>query len=54
MKLKIGRARDEGDVVEMLKAGASRKKIQAFLRQDAPELTEKFNALCLKADQEAP
>lgn len=54
MKLKIGRARDEGDVVEMLKAGASRKKIRSFLWRDAPELMEKFNALCLKADQEAP
>jgi hypothetical protein len=54
MKLTAGRARDEGDVVEVLKAGANRKKIRTFLAKDAPSLLSKFDALCTRADEEAP
>ncbi len=53
MKLSAGRARDEGDVVEILKAGAPRKRIRSFLNRTAPGLVAEFDRLAERADREA-
>lgn len=54
MKLAAGRARDDGDIVEMLKAGANRKRIRAYLSAHAPATLAAFNCLAERADREAP
>jgi hypothetical protein len=54
MKLAAGRARDEGDIVEMLKAGANQKRIRAYLGAHAPATLAAFNRLAERADREAP
>ena len=54
LKLVAARARDEGDVVELLKRNVvDRQKTAAYLRRHRPDLVEDFESLCLQADVEA-
>jgi hypothetical protein len=52
MKLEAGRMKDEADVVELLKAGASATKISRYLRATWPELLPRFKPLIARARAE--
>jgi len=52
MKLEAGRTRDEADVVELLKAGASAAAVRRYLRRTWPELVPRFEPLVVRARAE--
>lgn len=55
MKLYAGRARDQADVVEMLKAlesDAAAEAIRRYLREHAPDLQDDFESLVVQAEVE--
>ncbi len=52
MKLEAGRLRDEADVVELLKAGASSAAVRRYLRRTWPELVPRFEPLVARARAE--
>jgi hypothetical protein len=52
MKLKSPRAKDEADVVELLKAGIDSKVVGMYLKDHAPELAERFARALEKAAAE--
>jgi hypothetical protein len=52
MKLETGRIKDEADIVELLKAGASSTKIARYLRTTWPELLPRFRPLVARAHAE--
>ena len=52
MKLEAGRIRDEADVVELLKAGASAAAVRGYLRRTWPELVPRFEPLVARARAE--
>ena len=52
MKLEAGRMKDEADIVELLKAGASPMKISRYLRTTWPELLPRFKQLVARARAE--
>ena len=51
MKLEAGRMKDEADVVELLKAGASSAKVARYLRETWPELLPWFKPLAAPAER---
>jgi predicted nucleotidyltransferase len=52
MKIEAGRGKDEADVIELLKAGASAAKISRYLRTTWPELLPRFRKLAARARAE--
>ena len=52
MKLETGRIKDEADIVELLKAGASSAKITRYLRATWLELLPRFKPLAARARAE--
>ena len=52
MKLESGRSKDDADVVELLKAGASSTNIGRYLRRTWPELLPRFRRLVTQARAE--
>ena len=52
LKLRAHRRVDKVDIVELLKAGTPDKPIRAYLRDLAPELVDRFDALVESAEQE--
>lgn len=53
LKMKSGRTKDVGDVVEILKSGADRKSVKRFLKQYAPDVVEDFDSTAMLADYES-
>ena len=54
MKLMAARARDQGDVVELIKRGrAPAAKVVAYLKEHRPDLVDDFAALQMQAEVEA-
>lgn len=53
MKLKAGRMRDQVDVVELLKAGASEEACRAWLQANAPAMLQRFEPLAERARAES-
>lgn len=52
MKLKAGRSKDKGDVVELLKAGADPVLLMDYIVRNAPDLLPKLKALIVEAASE--
>ena len=52
MKLETGRTKDDADIVELLKAGASAVTIGRYLRRTWPELLPRFRRLAAQARSE--
>src|SRR5437899_2091090 len=52
MKLESGRSKDDADVVELLKAGASPAAVARYLRRTWPELLPRFRRLTAQARTE--
>ncbi|MGH7893916.1 MAG: hypothetical protein ACREQL_04560 [Candidatus Binatia bacterium] len=52
MKLESGRSKDDADIVELLKAGASPVAVGRYLRQTWPELLARFRRLAAQARAE--
>jgi hypothetical protein len=52
MKLKSPRAKDEADVVELLKAGIDAKAVRRYLADHAPDLAERLDRAVAKAASE--
>ena len=52
-KLKAGRARDHGDLVELLKRGVRVDPVRKHLTKVAPELLPAFDRIVVTADKEA-
>jgi hypothetical protein len=52
MKLETGRSKDDADVVELVKAGASSAAIARHLRRTWPELLPRFRRLAAQARRE--
>jgi hypothetical protein len=52
-KLKAGRARDTGDLVELLKRGVDAKAVRKYIQSAAPEYLTVFDRLCDLAATEA-
>lgn len=54
LKLKAGRTKDSGDVVEMVKHGlVDRERVKKFLKRYAPDVLEDFESWAMIADHEA-
>lgn len=53
LKMKAGRAKDVGDVVEMIKAGGDKKAFVKFLKKYAPDVYEDFESTIMLAEYEA-
>jgi hypothetical protein len=53
LKMKAGRAKDVGDVVEMLKAGGDKKAFLKYLKRYAPDIYEDFESTIMLAEYEA-
>jgi hypothetical protein len=51
MKLETGLLKNEADVVQLLKAGASSVKIARYLRETWPELLPRFKPLAARAER---
>lgn len=52
MKLETGRSKDDADVVELLKAGASTVSVGRYLRSTWPKLLPRFRRLAAQARSE--
>jgi hypothetical protein len=53
LKLKVGRVKDIGDVVAMLKTGGDRDKFKKFLKKYSPDMLEDFESIIMMADFES-
>jgi hypothetical protein len=51
-KLKAGRARDQGDIVELLKRGVDGKAVRKYIESAAPQLLLAFDTLAARAASE--
>jgi len=51
MKLEAGRSKDIGDVVEILRSGADRSSIHAYLERHASKLLDKFSKALKESDE---
>jgi hypothetical protein len=51
MKLEAGRSKDIGDVVELIRSGADRSLIRAYLEMHASNLIQKFKKALKEADE---
>jgi hypothetical protein len=52
-KLKAGRARDKGDLVELLKRGVDPEAVRKYIQRAAPQLVDAFDKIRLTAEEEA-
>ena len=52
MKLKAGRARDIGDLVELLKRGVDAEAVRTHIKRSAPQLLAEFDKISRRAEEE--